>query len=119
MITHRRKINMAAGQKPTWISLSREDTNATFVFDLFCREGIFIIEEGTTASLVGTRADGTGVSVSGTLDPIRRTVTVVIPSSLTAVSGDGVYEIVLKKDGRECHSANFVIRIEQGAYPYD
>lgn len=110
----------------TVVKLNQYDEDFLLDLELYAREGEFEISSGTTAEIRGTKPDGNGYSASCTLaitedeeqNPIY-TVTVTGDQQITAVAGDGEYEIMLVKNENELNTANFIIRTERAALDKD
>ena len=126
MIRHRYRIDMIPEGGKTVVKLNQYDEDFLLDLELYAREGEFEISSGTTAEIRGTKPDGNGYSASCTLaitedeeqNPIY-TVTVTGDQQITAVAGDGEYEIMLVKNENELNTANFIIRTERAALDKD
>ena len=112
MITHELVLCMTPtpGEKPQEINLNQNDGDFRLQATLFSDLGEFTVESGTTASLRGTKPDGTAYTKAASLS--GKTVTVQGDNVLTAVPGIGVFEICLTHIGKELYSENFHARIE-------
>ena len=66
------------------------------------QNGVFTIEEDTTAEIRGTKRDGNGYSAAATIDSTvaPKTVTVEGATQMTAIAGKNPFEIVFTKNGK-------------------
>lgn len=116
MQTHRLKIDMyAGGSSRQVVALSQRDTDTKIVMELFASRGLFNIEQGTTAKVVGKNAAGSPVQINAVLDIANTTAIIDVPNAMTEASGAGVYEVVLTKSGKELRSRNIEIIVERAA----
>ena len=61
-IVYRANLNMDSGTIPTAIHVGQYDDDFSIVFTPYSTNGVFTIEEGTTAEIRGTKRDGNGYS---------------------------------------------------------
>lgn len=116
MQTHRIKVDMyAGGSSRQIIMLSQRDTNARIVMELFASRGLFNIEQGTTAKVVGRNAAGSPVQTNAILDVANATAMIDVPKAMTDEQGQGVYEVLLTKSGKELRSRNIAVIVERAA----
>ena len=113
------KLDMTPGAVPTVVHRSQYDSDFTIIFELFARTGEFVIEQGTTARLRGTKSSGTGYSVPIPLDIAAKKVTITGDSQMTVAAGDNIFEVVLYVGDLEICSANFVLCVERAAMDMD
>ena len=126
LIRHHYMVDMIPEGSKTVVKLNQYDEDFLLDLELYAREGTFEIDSGTTAEIRGTKPDGNGYSASCTLtitedenqNPIY-IVTVTGDQQITAVDGDGEYEIMLVKNEQELNTANFIIRTERAALDKD
>lgn len=121
MILYSYEIDMVPGpgQGRTTVMLNQYDDNFYIDFHLFARIGTFVIDEGTTAEIRGTKPDGNGYSASAVVDVTNMTVLVTGDQQMTAAAGTSQYELSLVKDGKELNTANFDIYVERAALDQD
>jgi len=74
-----------------------------------------VLEDGTTAQIRGTKADGNGYSANCTIDIEAQTVTVTGDEQITAAAGDNTFEIRLIKNEKILNTVNFTIWVERAA----
>ena len=117
MITHTVDLDVVPNKSQKVIWLSQNDEDFTLVFHLFARTGTFAVEDGTTAMIEGTKPDKTPYSADAALDTSGETVTVTVNGSteMTDTAGEGLFELTLKRSGKELHTANFIIMFEPAA----
>ena len=121
MIVYNRRINMVPGEVPVYIHMSQYDSDITLEFELYASEGTFVVESGTTVLIRGTKPDGNGISIDGEIESTQdpetgqyvHLVTIEVDQQMTAVAGKSLYELSLRKDGKELNTANFVLDIER------
>lgn len=117
MIIHEFDLDMIPGGNVPSIRVNQYDEDFNLKINLFSRNGNFSVLSGTTALVRGTKPDGNAysaeVSVSGTV------VTVPGNQQITAAAGKAIFEISLRRNGKELNTANFVIDIEQAAMDKD
>ena len=121
MIVYSRRINMVPGEVPVYIHMSQYDTDVVLQFELYASEGTFVVEQGTTALIRGTKPDGNGISLDAEIETEGgiTTVTVEVIQQMTAVAGKALYELSLRKDNVELNTANFVLDIERAPLDKD
>ncbi len=115
MITYREKLNLSPGGIPLVIHISQYDQDFSLVFELYASKGTFTIDYGTTVQIRGTKTDGTGYSVNASLNTSNSVVTVTGDQQMTAAAGRNVFELTLRKDGKELNTANFILDVEHAA----
>lgn len=114
-----KQLDMSPGAVSPVVHVSQYDSDFTIVFNLYCTDGTFTIESGTTAEVRGTKKSGTGYSASATVNISAKTVTVTGHKQMTAVAGDNIYEITLYKGSKELNSINFILAVERAAMDQD
>lgn len=114
-----KQLDMSPGAVSPVVHVSQYDSDFTIVFTLYCTDGSFTIESGTTAEVRGTKKSGTGYSAAATVDISAKTVTVAGHKQMTAVAGDNIYEITLYKGSKELNSINFILAVERAAMDQD
>lgn len=127
MIVYRRLINMVPGGQVAVVNMSQYDSDVTLEFELYASEGTFVVQDGTTVLIRGTKPDGNGISLDGTLESTQdpetgqyvHLVTVEVTQQMTAVAGKALYELSLRKDDVELNTANFVLDIERAPLDAD
>lgn len=97
------------GDRPT-VHLNQGDADFVVVIKLIAPEEDFTVVSGTTATLRGTKPDGTSYTKGASIN--NKIVTVSGDSNLTAAAGKGVFEICLTYRGKELYSSNFYIAVE-------
>ena len=123
MITYETALDMVpggnsgdTGSKVT-LYLNQDDEDFILKFNLLARTGTLTIENGTTASIQGTKNDNTTFEGSATLDVESKTVTVQGSRDMTNVDGKGQFELCLTHASKKLHSANFTIQVEKKPVP--
>ena len=127
MIVYNRRINMVPGEVPVFIHMSQYDSDITLEFELYASEGTFVVESGTTVLIRGTKPDGNGISIDGEIESTQdpetgqyvHLVTIEVNQQMTAVAGKSLYELSLRKGGKELNTANFVLDIERAPLDAD
>ena len=119
MITLRRTVDMVPGGPRTIFPVNQYDEDFILEIPLLARDGVFTIESGTTVEVQGTKPDGNGYSADATLDEHNPVVTVQGDVQMTAAAGRAVMELILKKDGKVLHSANFELDVARTALDKD
>lgn len=114
-----KQLDMSPGAVSPVVHVSQYDSDFTIVFTLYCTDGTFTLESGTTAEIRGTKKSGTGYSATATVNISAKTVTVTGHKQMTAVAGDNIYEITLYKGSKELNSINFVLAVERAAMDQD
>ena len=114
-----KQLDMSPGAVSPVVHVSQYDSDFTIVFTLYCTDGTFTLESGTTAEIRGTKKSGTGYSATATVNISAKTVTVAGHKQMTAVAGDNIYEITLYKGSKELNSINFVLAVERAAMDQD
>lgn len=115
MITHEIKVDMVPGKPQPKICLSKGDTDFEILCTLYAGTGTLSVENGTTASLNGRKADGTTYTVASLeLDEDNGEYVATIPGTedMTSVAGLGACEICLTSDDKELHSQNIRVFVE-------
>ena len=122
-IVHTYDLDIVPGGVGVVVPLSQYDSDFQLVFNLFASTGTFTIESGTTATIRGTKLDGTGFSQDVSLNYQEKKVTVSgsneILQQMTAVAGDQTFELTLWKSGKQLNTANFTLRVERAALDKD
>ena len=114
-----KQLDMSPGAVSPVVHVSQYDSDFTIVFTLYCTDGTFTLESGTTAEVRGTKKSGTGYSATATVNISAKTVTVTGHKQMTAVAGDNIYEITLYKGSKELNSINFILAVERAAMDQD
>ena len=115
MITLNYTLGVYPAYNGTVAKLSQYSNDFTLIFTLTNDYGDFVLEDGTTAQIRGTKADGNGYSANCTIDIEAQTVTVTGDEQITAAAGDNTFEIRLIKDGKILNTVNFTIWVERAA----
>lgn len=114
MITQTYQIDLIPSGEPVVVHVSQYDTGArTLAFDLFNGGVAWNIPAGSTASINGTKPDGTGFMYS--MDVSGNTASIAIPQQMALVAGDVPAEIRIASGSGIIGSANFIIRVERAA----
>ena len=119
MIIHAFDLDMVPGGAKVERWLNQYDDDFSLRIHVISRNGNFNIQSGTTAEIRGTKPDGNGYSANATVDVTNAVVTVVGDQQITAAVGAGIFEIVLKCNGKELNSSNFLLHIERAALDKD
>lgn len=115
MITLNYTLGVYPAYNGTVAKLSQYSNDFTLIFTLTNDYGDFVLEEGTTAQIRGTKADGNGYSANCAIDIEAQTVTVTGDEQITAAAGDNTFEIRLIKGGKILNTVNFTIWVERAA----
>ena len=99
------------------VHVSRYDTDFQILLLLFSSAGEFEIESGTTATIRGTKPDGS--SYEKTCYMTGKSVLLQGDENLTDVAGIGRYEICLTHNGKMLHSSNLYLEVEPAAAERD
>lgn len=113
MITHTYDLDMTPGDEPLCIHLNKNDADFSLRFLLYSSTGALNIESGTTAQIQGTKPGGGKYTASASITISSKTVTVSGNKNMTDQVGTGIFEICLKHGGKELHSSNFQLAVEQ------
>lgn len=116
-LTYNERLNITPGRYPIKINVNQYDDDFSIVFSLYSSSGTLVLETGTTAVIRGTKRDGNGYSAEAVVD--GSTVTVAGDVQLTAVAGEGIYELVLYKNHKQLATANFILQVERAALDKD
>ena len=115
MITLSYGLDMRPNRNKIIARLSQDDEEFTLIFTLYASEGVFVLESGTTARIIGTLTNGESYTASATVNEEDRTVTVSGDADMTVSPGYNVFELELTKGEKVLHSANFEIWVEPAA----
>lgn len=115
MITLNYTLGVYPAYNGTVAKLSQYSNDFTLIFTLTNDYGDFVLEDGTTAQIRGTKADGNGYSANCTIDIEAQTVTVTGDEQITAAAGDNTFEIRLIKNEKILNTVNFTIWVERAA----
>lgn len=127
MITYRKRLNLVPGYAMQKVCVSQYDSDIRLEFELYTSEGTFTVESGTTVVIQGTKPDGNGISIDGTLTATQDTdtgTTVYVASfdfdvQMAAVSGKSIYELALYHGSKVLNTANFILFVEKAALDAD
>ena len=127
MITYRKRLNLVPGYAMQKVYVSQYDSDIRLEFELYTSEGTFTVESGTTVVIQGTKPDGNGISIDGTLTATQDTdtgTTVYVASfdfdvQMAAVSGKSIYELALYHGAKVLNTANFILFVEKAALDAD
>ena len=118
MITQTYQIDMIPSGEPVVVHVSQYDTEGrTLAFDLYNGGVKYNVPVGSTASISGTKPDGTGFAYAMTVS--GNTCSIDIPQQVALIAGDVIAEIRLTDDDAIIGSANFIIRVERSALDED
>lgn len=114
MIEQIYNIDMVPSGAPVVVHVSQYDTTARrLVFHLYNGGVAYVPASGTTATIRGTKPDGTGFMYS--LEVTGNTVAMALNQQMAAIAGDVPTEITVAEPDGTASSANFVIRVEPAA----
>ena len=113
MIVHNYELDMTPGDETLRINLNKNDADFVINFTLSSSSGTLNIEPDTTVTIQGTKCNGEKYIASATLNTETATISVDGDINLTNEAGIGLFEICLTHNGKELHSANFFIVVEQ------
>ena len=122
MIVHEFRLDMVpnCGREEVW--LNQYDDDFLLRIHLYASQGTFEVESGTSASVRGTKPDGTGFSANATLaqnEDETWMVDVAGDQQITAACGRCVFELTLTRNGKELNTANFIVHVERAALDRD
>ena len=118
MITQTYQIDLIPSGEPVVVHVSQYDTEGrTLAFELYNGGVAYTVPAGTTASISGTKPDGTGFSYAMTVS--GNTASIDIPQQMALVAGDVIAEIRLSASDAIIGSANFIVRVERSALDED
>lgn len=114
MITQTYKIDLIPSGEPVVVHVSQYDNGGrTLAFELYNGGVAWEIPAGSTASITGTKPDGTGfmyvMTVSG------NTASLDIEEQMAILPGDVPAEIRISSGSGIIGTANFIIRVEKAA----
>lgn len=114
MITQNYTIDLIPSGEPVVVHVSQYDTlGRTLAFELYNGGVAWDIPAGATASIAGTKPDGTGFTYAMTVS--GNTCSIDIPQQMALVAGDVPAEIRITSGSGIIGSANFIIRVERAA----
>ena len=117
MIIHEFDLDMIPGGSMASVRLNQYDEDFNLKINLFSRNGNFSAPSGTTALIRGTKPDGNAFSADCSIN--GTVVTVTGDQQMTAAAGRAVFELSLRRNGKELNTANFILDIEQAAMDKD
>ena len=118
MITYTYDLDITPGGVPLSIHASQyDDSSRTYKFRLFSSAGALALPTGVTATIRGTKPDGTVFSYDASI--MNTQVSVVLTKQMTAVAGKVRCELVLYLGETELGTANFNLVIERAAMDKD
>lgn len=118
MITQTYQIDLIPSGEPVVVHVSQYDTEGrTLAFELYNGGVAYTVPVGTTASISGTKPDGTGFAYAMTVT--GNTASIDIPQQMALVAGDVIAEIRLSDGDDIIGSANFIVRVERSALDED
>lgn len=118
MIRYEYDIDITPGGRSAVINLKQYDSDFTLVFTLRDRKGFLTLENGTTAKIRGTKADGNGYSMPAVINIANSTVTAAGDVQMTAVSGHQPFELCLMKGDNELNTVTFYLDVHHAALDY-
>lgn len=113
-LTIKKSINISPGGVPVHVHLSQYDSDFSLILAITSQDD-FVIPQGATAKIRGTKTDRNGYSAAASLDVAAKTVTVAGDVQLTASAGANTYELVIYSGSKQIATANFVIDVEPAA----
>lgn len=114
MITQTNKIDLIPSGDPLVVHVSQYDTTArTLAFDLYNGGVAFEMPEGASASINGTKPDGTAFMYEMTTE--GNTASIDLQQQMALVAGDVICEIQIAGSGGKLGTANFILRVERAA----
>lgn len=114
MITQTNKIDLIPSGDPLVVHVSQYDTTArTLAFDLYNGGVAFEMPAGATATIGGTKPDGTAFMYVMTTE--GNTASIDLQQQMALVAGDTICEIQIAGSGGKLGTANFILRVERAA----
>ena len=115
MIIQTNKIDLIPSGDPLVVHVSQYDTTArTLAFDLYNGGVAFEMPEGASASINGTKPDGTAFMYE--MDTEGNTASIQLEQQMALVAGDVICEIqITASGGGKLGTANFILRVERAA----
>lgn len=118
MILQTYQIDLVPHGEPVVVHVSQYDTGGrSLAFELYNGGVAYSVPAGVTASITGTKPDGTGfmypMTVSGNV------VTIDLEQQMALLAGDVPAEITLTSADGKVSTANFIIRVERAALDED
>lgn len=109
MITRTFKLclNAGTGSAP-FINVSQTDRDEVWLFELYSETGERYIP--SSGAIIGIKADGHGISNTGTVDNEGRVV-ITETEQMTAAAGRAIFELSI--DGLTHGTANFIVNVEK------
>lgn len=114
MITQTYQIDLIPSGEPVVVHVSQYDNGGrTLAFELYNGGVAWEIPAGSTATITGTKPDGTGFMYSMAVD--GNTASLDIEQQMALLPGDVPAEIRISSGSGIIGSANFIIRVEKAA----
>ena len=110
MVTQNYDLSMIPGQSIVYVNVSQNDIGRQITFRLLNGSNYFSPPAGATATVEGTKPDGTSFSVAATLGTISASF--ITSRSMCAVPGQTRCEIRIKYGTEDIGSAKFVLNVE-------
>ncbi len=118
MYTRRIRVDVTPGGKPKVIHVSQYDSGSrNLEFALFSDDAEFIMPEGAEAEINGTKPDGNGFSVLGTVD--GNVVSVTLTEQMAAIAGRVPCKIMVEKSGKKLLTETFILMVDRAALDKD
>lgn len=117
MIYQNINVNINPGGFPAIIRCSQYDSDVAVTAQLIHNGQAMQLEEGTTATIQGSKPSGLGFTINGTVNHANGRVSFTVAPIATEEAGDIPAEIVLYYDGRRIGTANFIIYVEDSPHP--
>lgn len=117
-------LDLTPGGVPPVAHVSQFDVGREIEFDLYDNGDVYTIPSGATVYIDGTKSDNHAFSYSsidegGLVSFAGNVVTVLTTEQMTAAAGDARCEIKIKSGDTTLHTVNFVLDVEQTAFPSD
>lgn len=117
MIIHEFDLDMIPDNAITTVKVNQYDDDFNLKINLFSRKGGLTIQAGTEVIIRGKKPDGHVFSADCSIN--GNVVTVVGNQQMTAAAGRAIFELSLRKNGKELNSANFIMKVERAPMDKD
>lgn len=118
MYTRRINVDVTPGGKPKVVHVSQYDANSRVLeFALFSEDAEFTMPSGAEAEINGTKPDGNGFSVLGSVED--NVVSITLTEQMTAIAGRVPCKIMVEKSEKKLLTETFVLMVDRAALDID
>lgn len=118
MYTQTIAIDVVPGAKPPELHISQYDKGSrTINFMLYASDGSLSIPSGATASINGTKPDGTGFDYVATIS--GTTITATLTEQMAAVAGKVPTKLIVENNGEKLLTQKILIIVDRAALDKD